>query len=102
MKYTLYYQPQTASDRKIAVATSDSLIKLLKIEKMTFNHAEGCYYILRTEEMNNRYRFYYGTGHLSRAGRADLMKFKDAVDGGKYFKSYDYRQRVRALLNGRK
>lgn len=29
--YTLYYQPKTALDRVIAVATSDSLLKLLRL-----------------------------------------------------------------------
>lgn len=93
MEYTLYYQAQYRI--KVAVATSDSLLKLLKIEKMTFHHSEGFTYIVKTTEADNDDAFSYGAGCLSADGHADFMRFNDAVDGGKYFKSYDYSQRGR-------
>lgn len=93
MEYTLYYQTQYRT--KVAVASSDSLLKLLKIEKMTFHHAEGFSYIVKTAEADDCDAFSYGAGCLSADGHADFMKFNDAVDGGKYFKTYDYRLRVR-------
>lgn len=99
MLYTLYYQTQDG--RRVKVATSDSLLKLLKIEKMTFHHDKGSSYIGRTDEKYNKYVFRYDDACLSRRGHADFVKFRDAVNGGKCFKSYDYRQRVRELLNRR-
>lgn len=94
MLYTLYYQHECRN--KVAVATSDSLLKLLKIEKMTFHHAKGFSYIIKTSDVGNADAFSYGAGCLSSDSHADFIKFNEAVDGGKYFKSYDYSQRVRA------
>lgn len=93
MLYTLYYQKEYGNT--VAVASSNYLLKLLKIEKMTFHHAKGFSYIIKTSDASNRDAFSYGAGCLSSNGYADFMKFNEAVDGGKYFKSYDYSQRAR-------
>ena len=93
MLYTLYYQTQDG--RHITVAKSGSLLKLLKIKKMTFHHDDGSSHIVRTAEEYSKYVFYYDSGCLLRNGYADFMKFSEAVNGGKYFKSYDYKHRVR-------
>lgn len=97
MLYTLYYQTERRGI--VEVATSDSLLKLLKIEKMTFHHAKGFPYITETSEAGSRDAFSYGAGCLSANGHADFIKFNEAVDGGKYYKTYDYSQRVRQVLN---
>lgn len=96
MLYTLYYQQQYHG-KAVAVATSDSLLKLLKIGKMTFHHAKGFSYIIETSEAGNIDAFSYGATCLSTNSNADFIKFSEAVDGGRYFKSYDYSQRVREL-----
>lgn len=90
MLYTLYYQTQYRDP--ITVVTSKPILRLLKIEKMTFHHAEGISFIV---DANSRYPFSLGDGCLSDNEHADFMRFNDAVNGGKYFKSYDYTQRVR-------
>lgn len=97
MLYTLYYKTERRSI--VEVATSDSLLKLLKIEKMTFHRAKGFSYITKTSEAGNMDAFSYGAGCLSANSHADFIKFNEAVDGGKYYKTYDYSQRVRQLLN---
>lgn len=103
MKYTLYYQPKTASNRKIAVATSDSLLKICKIKEMTFhNNSKGYMYITETAKANDKDAFLYGPGCLFYDEYAEFLKFANNVNEGKYYTSYDYSQRVRALLNGRK
>ena len=48
--YTLYYQPKASVNRVIAVASSNSLLKLLKIKYMTFRSCKGFPYIIRTED----------------------------------------------------
>lgn len=93
MLYKLYYQTQDGSHA--TVATSDSLLKLLKIKKMTFHHDKRTAYIVRTAEEHDECAFHYDCACLTRSSYADFVKFRDAVDGGKYFKSYDYSQRAR-------
>ena len=93
MEYTLYYQQEYGNT--VAVAASDSLLKLLKIEKMSFRHSTGFSYIVKTSTRDGRDAFSYGAGCLSCNSHDEYMRFCEAVDGGKYFKSYDYRQRVR-------
>lgn len=102
MKYTLYYQPQTASNQKIAVATSDSLLELCKIKYMTFHNRMGFPYIVETANANKKDAFLYGGGCLPIVEYTELVRFVDRVNAGSYYTSYDYSQRVRALLNGRK
>lgn len=99
--YTLYYQPKTAVDRVIAVATSDSLLKLLKIEYATFNNRKGFPYIIRTEDFGDKDAFQYGLGCLLVPEYDEFTRFSDKVDKGKYYKTYNYIQRVRELLNRR-
>ena len=98
-RYTLYYQPQASSDRTIAVATSDSLLKLCKIKRMTFRNYNGFPYIIKTEDFGNIYAFIYGVTSLFDYEFNEIMRFNDKVNRGKYYMTYDYSQRVRKLLN---
>lgn len=97
--YTLYYQPKTAVDRVIIVATSDSLLKLVKIEYATFHNRKGFSYIIRTGDFGDKDAFQYGSGCLLVPEYEDFMRFSVKVDDGKYYKTYNYSQRVRELLN---
>lgn len=101
MYYTLYYQPQASSDHVIAVASSDSLLKLVKIKYATFYNRKGFPYIIRTEDFGDKDTFNYGLGCLLVPEYDDFMRFSDKVDAGKYYKTYNYIQRVRELLNRR-
>lgn len=88
MEYTLYYQ--LASGRSIAVATSDSLLKLCKIKYMTFHGRKGFPFIVKSADGPSADSINYGAGCLD-----ELIRFMNKVDSGKYYSSYDYRQRVR-------
>ena len=99
--YTLYYEPHAAIRRTIAVATSDSILKLLKIKYMTFHNRKGFSYIIRTEDFGYKDAFNYGLGCLLVPEHEDFMRFSAKIDNGKYYKTYDYIQRVRELLNRR-
>lgn len=99
--YTLYYHPKAAVDRVIAVASSDSILKLLKIKYMTFHHLTGFPYIIRTEDFGDKDAFQYGLGCLLVPEYDDFIRFSEKVDEGKYYKTYNYSQRVRELLNRR-
>lgn len=99
--YTLYYQPMTSSDHVIAVATSNSLLKLIKIEYMTFHNRKGFPYIIRTEDFSYKDAFKYGAGCLFVPELDDFNRFVANVDAGKDYKTYNYSQRVRELLNRR-
>lgn len=98
MKYTLYYQPP-ASGRKIAVVTSDSLLKLCKIKYMTFTayKREGFPFIAETGQQNNENSFCYGPWCLFDYERDEFIRFMVNVSAGRYCKTYDYSQRVRSL-----
>lgn len=95
--YTLYYQPQAASYRKFAIATSDSLLKLCKIECMTFRDCEGFPFIVETAKADDKDAFRYGAGCLFEYEHAEFVQFANKVNEGKYYNSYDYSQRVREL-----
>lgn len=97
MKYTLYYEPSTASYRKFAVATSDSLLKLCKIKYMTFRNLKGFPYIVETARADDKDAFLYGAGCLFEYEYAEFVQFANKVDESKYYNSYDYSQRVREL-----
>lgn len=99
--YTLYYQPQASSDRIIVVASSNSLLKLVKIKYATFHNCKGFPYIIRTEDFGDKDAFQYGLGCLLVPEYDDFIRFIDKVYKGKYYKTYDYSQRVRELLNRR-
>lgn len=99
--YTLYYQPKTSVNRVIAVASSNSLLKLLKIEYMTFRNRKGFSYIIRTEDFGYKDAFKYDTGCLFVPELDNFKRFIANVDAGKDYKTYNYIQRVRELLNRR-
>lgn len=99
--YTLYYQPKTSGDYVIAVASSNSLLKLLKIEYMTFRSRKGFPYIIRTEDFGYKDAFKYGTGCLFVPELDNFNRFAAKVDAGRDYKTYNYIQHVRKLLNRR-
>ena len=77
------------------------MIKLLKIKYATFHNRKGVPYIIRTEDFGDKDAFIYGLGCLLVPEYDDFIRFSDKVDAGKYYRSYDYNQRVRELLNRR-
>lgn len=93
MEYTLYYQP--AHGHTVAVATSDSLLKLSKIKYMTFHNRKGFAFIGKSAEGPSADSFNYGAGCLLGSIYDELIRFMNNVDAGKYYASYDYSQRVR-------
>ena len=97
--YTLYYQPLLSSNSVIAVASSDSLLKLIKIKYATFQNCKGFPYIIRTEDFGYKDAFKYGAGCLFVPELDYFKRFVAKVDAGKDYKTYNYSQRVRQLLN---
>lgn len=93
MEYTLYYQMPYG--HTVAVATSDSLLKLCKIKYMTFHNRKGVPFIVKSADGPSADSFYYGAGCLFGSVYDELIRFMDNVDDGKYYASYDYSQRVR-------
>lgn len=89
MLYTLYYQKSYGD--MVVITRSKSLLKLLKIKFMTsiFLH------------INDSNGHECSMTDLESSDYLDYRNFRDRVYGGKYFKSYDYIQRVRYLLNRR-
>ena len=93
MKYTLYYQ--MAYGHTVAVATSDSLLKLCKIKAMTFHGRKGFPYIIETAREGHVDNFAYDEERLCGDAYDELLRFKENIAAGKYYASYDYSQRVR-------
>lgn len=88
--YTLYYQ-LPSSGRRIAVATSKSLIKLCKIQATTFYN----------RKCDTSFIMQKGGNTCCLLTDCEYEKLRRFNDSGKYYKSYDYAQRVRELLNRR-
>ena len=85
MLYTLYYQNGFGN---IAFITrSKSLLKLLKIKFVTYGFDTRAFISSGTEQFN---KF-----DLSADERAVFNDFEIKVNGGRYFPTYDYRQRAR-------
>lgn len=82
--YTLYYE--TLSGRKVVVARSESLLKLLKIKAVSF--VEGCprAYIAKGRETFNK--FDLGSDACARFSNFEIKA------RSRYFEAYDYRRRV--------
>ena len=93
MKYTLRFE--TTRNRKITVASSDSLLKLCKIRKMTFRKGNGYLHIVETIDAHDELAFTYDEGWLFDYELEDFNRFKNKVDNGHYYKSYDYSKRIR-------
>lgn len=82
--YTLYYEKY--SGRKVVVARSESLLKLLKIKSVSF--VEGCprAYITKGREMFNKFDL-----GADACARFSVFEIKARSH---YFETYDYRWRV--------
>lgn len=87
--YTLYYQKR--HDDVVAIASSKSLLKLLKICLCTFGRNESAYIVDAHGDRCTCNALDFSDYHL-------YYKFREAVKAGKYYKMYDYRQRVRGLI----
>lgn len=94
MKYTLCFE--TASGHRIAVTSSDSLLKLCKIRKMMLKNWNCRFCIVETEEKDDEFSVTYDEGWLFDYELDEFNRFRNKVDNGNYYKSYDYSHRVRA------
>ena len=91
MLYSLYYQKRYGDT--VVITRSKSLLKLLKIKLVTYGFDTRAFIAVGREEFNK----------FDLIGD-ELFSFNDfekEVNAGRYFATYDYRQRVRELLNRR-
>lgn len=93
MKYTLCFE--NASGRRIAVTSSNSLLKLCKIMKMTFKNGNVRFCIVETKDADDELAFTYDDGWLFDYELEDFNRFRNKVHDGHYYKTYDYSKRVR-------
>ena len=85
MLYILYYQKMYGDI--VVITRSKSLLKLLKIKFVTYGFDTRAFIASGTEEFN---KF-----DLSDADRIRFNDFLMKAQGGRYFPTYDYRQRAR-------
>lgn len=85
MLYTLYYQERYGDT--VAVTKSKSLLKLIKIKFVTFGFDTRAFIAVGRETFN---KF-----DLSADDRARYSAFEEKAQGGRYFPTYDYKQRDR-------
>lgn len=83
MPYTLYYQKRNGDI--VSITRSKSLLKLLKIKLVTYGFDTRAFIALGCEQFD---KF-----DLSDNERAQYSDFEMKVNMGRYFASYDYRQR---------
>lgn len=83
MSYTLYYQKRYGDI--VYITRSKSLLKLLKIKLVTYGFNKRAFIALGCEQFD---KF-----DLSDVERAQYNDFEMKVNAGRYFPSYDYRQR---------
>ena len=87
MLYTLYYQKRYGDT--VVITRSKSLLKLLKIKLVTYGWDTRAFIAVGREQFN---KF-----DLSYDERAQYNDFEMRVNAGRYFASYDYRQRARRI-----
>ena len=87
MSYTLYYQKRNGD--KVIITRSKSLLKLLKIKLVTYGWDARAFIAVGREKFN---RF-----DLSADEHAVFNDFEMKVNSGRYFPTYDYRQRARRI-----
>lgn len=85
MLYTLYYQKSYGD--AVVVTRSKSLLKLLKIKFVTYGFDTRAFIAAGREQFN---KF-----DLSTNDREQYNAFEIKAQGGRYFPTYDYRQRAR-------
>ena len=83
MLYTLYYQKRNSDT--VVITRSKSLLKLLKIKLVTYGYDTRALIALGCE--------HFDKFDLSDYERAQYSDFEMKVNMGRYFASYDYRQR---------
>ena len=83
MLYTLYYQKRNGDT--VVITRSKSLLKLLKIKLVTYGLDTRAFIALGCEQFD---KF-----DLSDDERTQYSYFEMKVNRGRYFSSYDYRQR---------
>ena len=89
MLYTLYYQKRYGDT--VVIARSKSLLKLLKIKLVTYGWDTRAFIAVGRERFNK----------FDLIGD-QLFSFNDfeiKVNAGRYFASYDYRQRARRIIS---
>ena len=91
MLYNLYYQKRYGDT--VIIASSKSLLKLLKIKAVTFGFDSRAFVAVGRDQFN---KF-----DLIGDERLCFNDFEMKVNAGCYFSTYDYSQRVRELLNRR-
>ena len=87
MSYTLYYQKRNGDT--VVITRSKSLLKLLKIKLVTYGWDTRAFIAVGRERFNK----------FDLIGD-ELFSFNDfeiKVNAGRYFASYDYRQRARRI-----
>ena len=88
MLYTLYYQKRHGDT--VVIARSKSLLKLLKIKLVTYGWDTRAFIAVGGEQFNKFDLIGYE--------RLSFNDFEMQVNAGKYFASYDYRQRARRII----
>ena len=90
MLYTLYYQKSYGDT--VVVTRSKSLLKLLKIKFATYGFNTRAFITNGNDEEE------FNKFDLSYADRIRFNDFEMKVNSGRYFPTYDYRQRARRIL----
>ena len=85
MLYTLYYQKRYGDT--VVIAKSKSLLKLLQIQFVTYGFDTRAFIAVGREQFN---KF-----DLNSDERARYADFEMKAQGGRYFPTYDYKQRAR-------
>ena len=83
MLYTLYYQKRNGD--KVIITRSKSLLKLLKIKLVTYGFDTRAFIAAGREQFDKL--------DLGYDERAQYNDFEMKVNAGRYFPTYDYRQR---------
>ena len=83
MSYTLYYQKRYGDI--VVITKSKSLLKLFKIKLVTYGFDTRAFISSGTEQFNKL--------DLSADESAVFNDFEMKVNAGRYFPTYDYRQR---------
>ena len=89
MSYTLYYQKRNGDI--VSITRSKSLLKLLKIKLVTYGWDTRAFIAAGREQFDKI--------DLSYDERTQYNDFEMRVNAGRYFASYDYRQRARRIIS---
>ena len=87
MLYTLYYQKRYGDT--VVITRSKSLLKLLKIKFVTYGWDTRAFIAVERE--------HFDKFDLSADEHAQYNDFEEKAQAGRYFPTYDYRQRARGF-----